>query len=437
MLRVLLLALTLAAPAWFWLKQGNLAAAMVLLLLALVQVLALVHYVDASNRELARFFDSVRYADFTRKMAPPFGDSGFHELNAALNDVVEQIRQYREEKEEQYRYLQTIVQHIGIGLIVFDDTGKVDLVNNAARRILNMSNIRDISKLRKLDPGLAERITGLAHGQRTILKIRINEQLQQMMMFVTDFVMRGSNYRLISFQNIQSELEEKELEAWQSLIRVLTHEIMNSITPISSLAATANSLLETRIAERPEEDENLEDVSQAVRTIEGRSKGLLHFVENYRQLTRIPKPDYKILPVSDVFDNVLQLFKYEMGQQNIRYTTEINPEALEITADPDLVQQVMINLVKNAVEAAAGQANGRIRLTAFLDAWGKPVIEIRDNGAGIAPEVIDNIFIPFFTTKANGSGIGLSLCRQIMRVHGGGITARSSGGETVFQLRWG
>ncbi len=436
-LRILFLTLTLLALVWTLQNTNVIGIPVIFLLIAIWQVISLVRFVDYTNTELARFFEAIRYSDFTRNMTPRLKGAGFRELNTALNGVVAQIKQNREEKEEQYRYLQTIVQHIGIGLIVFDDTGKVDLVNNAARRILNMSNIRSIEKLKSFDTGLADRITSLSHGERAILKIRVNDELQQMMIFVTDFVMRHRNFRLISFQNIQSELEEKELEAWQSLIRVLTHEIMNSITPISSLASTANSLLNNRAEKEPAEtDETLTDVGHAVQTIENRSKGLLNFVENYRKLTKIPKPNYKILPISGLFNTAQLLFKAEMESRNITCEVNIDPDQLEITADPDLIEQVLINLVKNAIEAVNSSPNGQLRLSAYLDRYGKPCLEIADNGPGINKDVIDNIFIPFFTTKASGSGIGLSLSRQIMRVHGGSITARSGNRETVFTLRF-
>jgi signal transduction histidine kinase len=236
-------------------------------------------------------------------------------------------------------------------------------------------------------------------------------------------------------QNIQSELEEQEMEAWQKLIRVLTHEIMNSITPISSLASTVRGMIPEQGGE--EDSETLSDVHMALETIESRSQGLLHFVETYRELTRIPKPDFKIFAVSELFSHIVQLMNTDLEEKNIVLQVAIAPETLELTADPDLVEQVLINLLRNASQALTGRENARIDLTAQLDRRGRVVIRVRDNGPGILAEVQERIFIPFFTTKREGSGIGLSLSRQIMRVHRGTISVQSElNKKTVFTLRF-
>jgi signal transduction histidine kinase len=244
---------------------------------------------------------------------------------------------------------------------------------------------------------------------------------------------------LVAMQNIQFELEEEEMKSWQNLIRVLTHEIMNSITPIASLASTAFGLLkDNQECEVPETvNEVMGDVREAVDTIEKRSKGLLTFIENYRKLTRIPKPDFKIVPVKDLFERVEQLIKDQIELKSIRFATQIDPESLTITADAGLIEQVLINLCKNAVEAVDGGIRPKIKLKAETDGRGNSVIKVVDNGKGISEEVAEKIFIPFFTTKQQGSGIGLSLSRQIMRQHKGTLRVSSMPNErTVFKLRF-
>ncbi|MBN2412937.1 GHKL domain-containing protein [candidate division KSB1 bacterium] len=425
---------------YIWFNSDYKGALFVLAAVIIWQVYSLFHLIDTTNFELAQFFQAVKYSDFTRFFSGKVKGKSYSELYRAFNDVMDHIEQSREEKEEQYRYMQTIVQHIGIGLIVFDGSGSVDLVNNAARRILNITAIRNIHKLEKIDPSLVKRITSLKHGDRDIFKLKINDELQQMMIFVTDFIMHRKNYRLISFQNIQSELEEKELDAWQKLIRVLTHEIMNSITPISSLASTANELLAGhpgQFSKNPHCDEVIQDIGNAIETIEKRSKGLLHFVENYRKLIRIPKPEYQMFGIRDLFDRIELLFQKQLTENSVVFQKKIDPPNLELMADPDLVEQVLINLVKNALEAVQNINGATIELNAGLDNYSKPVIRISDNGVGIRKDILDNIFIPFFTTKSNGSGIGLSLSRQIMRLHGGTISVKSDEASgTVFQLRF-
>jgi signal transduction histidine kinase len=251
------------------------------------------------------------------------------------------------------------------------------------------------------------------------------------------FVLRGKQLTLVSLNDIRGELEEKEMESWQNLIRVLTHEIMNSITPIASLASTAEHLLESTASQPGTPDpETLGDIRGAVRTIEQRSRGLLHFVENYRRLTRIPKPQFRIFPVSEIFERVERLMNGRIENTGISLETVIETGGMELTADPDLLEQVLINLVQNSVQALAGVPHGKISLRAGIDDRGRALIQVRDNGPGIMEDVLAKIFIPFFTTKRDGSGIGLSISRQIMRLHRGTITVRSEPGvETVFTLR--
>ncbi len=254
-----------------------------------------------------------------------------------------------------------------------------------------------------------------------------------MVIHATVFHLHEDKYTLVSIQNIHLELEEKEMEAWQNLICVLTHEIMNSITPITSLAATTNYLLTAGDLDTADAD----DVRQAVQTIQHRSEGLLHFVQNYRKLTRIPAPNFQIFPVAELFDRLQQLMHSQIDAAGAQLHLSVDPPGLELTADPELVEQVLINLLVNAAHALEGRAAGRIELTAHLDGRGHVLVEVADNGPGIVAEAMDKIFIPFFTTKQDGSGIGLSLSRQIMRLHRGNISVQSEPGEkTVFTLRF-
>ena len=249
--------------------------------------------------------------------------------------------------------------------------------------------------------------------------------------------LREQRYTLVSLQNIRSELEEKEMEAWQKLIRVLTHEIMNSVTPISSLASTAAGMLDHRDNPDQQPAEMSDDLKGALHTIEKRSQGLLHFVDAYRSLTLIPKPRFRIISIADLFRHVEQLFRAELSSNRVAFTANADPDTLELNADPELIEQVLINLIKNSLHAVQEKDQRSIALSARLDRGGSISVEVADNGSGISKEVQEKIFVPFFTTKQNGSGIGLSLSRQIMRMHGGTITCRSQEGEgAVFVLRF-
>jgi len=251
--------------------------------------------------------------------------------------------------------------------------------------------------------------------------------------------MRGDDYILVSLQNISSELDEKEIESWQKLIRVLTHEITNSITPISSLAATVREMLleedKDKLLLKALDDEDLEGVQGAIVTIQNRSQGLLNFVEVYRNLTRIPKPNFRYYKVSEIFERTERLLKPKMNELGISCANKVFPPDLMVTADPDLIDQVVINMILNAMDAVKGKEGGEISILSTVNNKNRVVIDIKDNGAGIKPDIMDKIFMPFFTSKKHGSGIGLSLSRQIMHLHKGSITVKSKPGEgTVFTL---
>ena len=406
----------------------HLAVPIVVGLVLLYQLYALVHYVERTNRDLTRFLDAIRYADFSQTFVTGGLGSSFDELKTAFNEVLDAFRQARAEKEEQARYLQTVVQHIGVGLIVFDNAGAVSLINNAATRLLGVPRLGHIADLNRVNPILTTTLQNLGPGGRDLVSL---EEVR-LALHASVFRLSDHTHTLVVFHDIGPDLDEKEMEAWQNLIRVLTHEIMNSITPIASLAATADGMLKDDALDA----ESTEDIRTAVSTIQRRSEGLLHFVEAYRDLTRVPAPSFEIVSIAELFARVEQLMRPQFAESTVELHTEVNPPSLELTADPEQVEQILINLLRNALEATAGRAGARVDLTAHL-AHDKVVVEVADNGPGIVEEALGKVFIPFFTTKPDGSGIGLSLCRQIMRLHRGSISARSEPGvRTVFALRF-
>jgi signal transduction histidine kinase len=401
-------------------------------------LISLFKYIDRSNRGLARFLQAVRYHDFSLSAGIDGLGGSFTDLNAAFREISGQFQRAREEKEEQYRYLQTVVQHIGVGLMTVQADGGIDLFNHAAKRLLRVSHLRHIADLPPMFQQLRDEIDRLRPGEKSLLKLDFPDEELHLSVSTTEFKLRGQLYKLISLQNIQVELEEKEAEAWQSLTRVLTHEIMNSLTPIASLAATAASLLPAvkNEGEGPDSTRN-QDVAEALQTIDRRSHGLMRFVHAYRSMALIPKPQFKIFPVAGMFQRMEKLLQDKLTRQGIDFCAEVEPPTLEMTADPDLTEQVLINLLLNAMEALGGVDQPRIHLSSRMNERGLVVIQVSDNGPGIDPEAREKIFIPFFTTKKEGSGIGLSFSRQVMRLHHGVIAVQSQpGAGTVFTLRF-
>ncbi len=437
--RVLLLSGTICLLVYLSFKTDFMAAILFLGLIAAYEMFALIRYVTKSNRDLARFLQSIKYSDFSQSFNNNLKNSGFEELHAAFTEVIKEFQRAKLEKEEHLRFLQTIVDHVGIGLIAFNPTGEVELLNNAAKKLFKIPRLGNIRDLTGVSPKLAQKLLGLSPGGNDLVKFQQEDNLLQLSMYATGFVLHQKQLMLVAMQNIQNELEEEEMKSWQNLIRVLTHEIMNSITPIASLSSTAYGLLKNgHECEVPDSlNETIDDVRHAVNTIEKRSKGLLTFIENYRELTRIPKPEFKMVKIRDLFERVEYLMKDQVEICSINFNTQIDPESLEITADPALIEQVLINLCKNALEAVNGVSCPKIKLKAATDDVGNPVIKVIDNGKGISAEVAEKIFIPFFTTKQQGSGIGLSLSKQIIRLHKGTIGVTSTpNGKTVFKLRF-
>ncbi|MEE8377865.1 MAG: ATP-binding protein [Candidatus Aminicenantaceae bacterium] len=440
-LRVIALSTTLALFFFLLFKTTLHAALFILGVVILYQSYALIHYVEKTNRDLTRFFQSIKFSDFSQSFKDSGQGKSFANLRLAFNEVLDAFRKARSEKEEHYRYLQTIVQHVGIGLIAFQPDGNVTLINTAAKRLLNVASLKNIISLESWSPPLVKALFKLKPREKTQIRIDDNNELLQLALYATEFKLRDHTYKLVSIQNIYTELEEKEIDAWQKLIRVLTHEIMNSITPISSLASTINELIKDStnlsFAQKPEDGETLTDICEAAETIQKRSEGLLHFVDGYRNLTLIQKPNFQIFPIKELFNRASKLIQINLKEKNIKLEIKIEPKTLELAADPELIEQALINLLLNALHAVEGRKNAKIILLAQLDGRSKTIIQVKDNGYGISKENMDKVFIPFYSTKEGGSGVGLSLSRQIMRMHNGTINVQSElDVKTTITLRF-
>ncbi len=441
--RVLFLAATWILLAFLIFNMDFIFVPLALALFGIYQVFSLIHFTEKTNRDLSRFFLSIQYDDTSQGFTSKGLGASFSELKDAFSEVIRKLQETRSEKEVQARYLKTIIQHVGIGLLTYKPDGTVDLVNNAAKKLLRVTSLKDINSLKEACPDLVDTFLNLKHGDRKLVKLDREGETWHLSIFAHTFVLREDEYILVSIQNIHEELEEKEMEAWQNLIRVLTHEIMNSITPISSMAATLLDMLGTDreddgLVRKDIASDELQDMADALKTIHRRSQGLNKFVGTYRNLTLIPKPKFGLLSLEEFFSRVDRLMEQKLTDHGISFKWSVDPETLELTADPDLIEQVMINLLLNAIDAVIGRENPQITLSAFLGPEGRVIITLEDNGVGIVEEAASKIFIPFFTTKKQGSGIGLSLSRQILRLHHATIRVKSTPDEgSIFTLRFG
>jgi two-component system, NtrC family, nitrogen regulation sensor histidine kinase NtrY len=410
-------------------------------ILILFQIFSLLRYVDRTNRELASFLESIRFAEFTRTFKIEGMGSSFDELNRAFNAVIKDFQQVRSEKEEHFHYLQSIVQNIDVSIIAFSQDGNVELINKAAKKLFQVANIKNIKMLESLSPALVDILLHLKPADTKLVKVQDEDDILQLAINASELKIKDKIIILATIKNIQNVLEEQETEAWQKLIRVLTHEIMNSITPIASLSSTLDIMLKDLSQEGSSDGipildkDSSEEIKRALQTINKRSTGLLHFVNTYRNLTKIPKPNFRISALKTLFYNISQILDEDLKRHQIEFVVSLEPDDLEFSADEQLIEQVLINLIKNSMHALENKPLGKIELKGFTNKRGRVTIQVTDNGQGILPEVMDKIFIPFFTTKPSGSGIGLSLSKQILRLHNGSITAHSvPEKETTFTL---
>ena len=432
-LRILLLTITLLLIFSFYRESAYRISTIILGVLFVAQVIFLIRFTEQTNRKLARFFSSIRNSDFMGSFMDDGLGKSFDELNREFNEAIDAFKKTKTEKEENFNYLLTVIQHVSIGVLVFTRNGKVDVYNNAVKSLLQVKHLRNIRQLANISEELSTTLLEAKPGEKKLVKIFVGNELLQLSIHSTGFLMHGEEYLLVSLQDIHPELEQKEVESWQMLIRVLTHEIMNSITPISSLASTVQDILKNFQEEKKslseDEAEDMENITSAISTIERRSKGLLSFVDLYRNLTRIPKPHFRYFPIAKLFQRTLELMEPKFENLNIQISTKIFPGDLKLLADPDLMDQVLINLLLNAVDAVKEKGSRQISLMASVNLNNRTLIEITDNGSGINQDIMDKIFMPFFTSKKNGSGIGLSLSRQIMQMHKGSLSVRSAPGK--------
>jgi nitrogen fixation/metabolism regulation signal transduction histidine kinase len=438
--RVILLGLTILLFFYSIYEFDLLIAPVIVAVIIVFQVASLIRFLDKTNRELTSFLQSIRFAEFQSSFQIEGMGGTFNELNKAFNEVMQDFQKVRAEKEESFHYLQTIVQNIDVSVIAYSADGNIELINKTAKKLFQMASLRNIKALEPLSTELVHTLLTIKPGENKLVKVQYEDDFLQLAIYGSTIKVKDKLIYLVTIKDIQNVLEEQETEAWQKLIRVLTHEIMNSITPIASLSSTLDLMLKGMVGENTGSNlsidrESAGEIQEALQTINKRSTGLLHFVNTYRNLTRIPKPDFKLCGVKELYENIVKLMEEEIKHNGIDFYVKVEPESLEFTADDKLIEQVLINLLKNAIHALNGQKDAHIQLLAFMNKRGRITLQVIDNGPGILKDVLDKIFIPFFTTKPSGSGIGLSLSKQILRLHNATITAHSEPGvETVFTM---
>ncbi|SIT84056.1 sensor histidine kinase [Pontibacter indicus] len=438
--RVALLLVTLSIPA-FVVMQGWPEALVFWLPVFMFQVVDLLRFLRKTQTEFNQFIESVHYRDFSRHFDEQHVYTQLQPLRRGFNEINSTFKTITLEKETQYHNLQKVMELVETGILSYNvENGEVVLMNESLRKLLHVPFMKTIHYLSKRDKELYEAILALEPGHTRIATAHtthFEKHTTKVLLSATALQNEGIRYKLVAFQNVNEALDETESQAWQKLLNVLTHEIMNSVAPISSLADTLkNRLQETQPTGITSED--LEDLEIGISTIKQRSEGLLRFAETYRNLNRITKLNLDTVHVKDLFANLQRLMLPTLAQKCIKLELHLASPYLTLHADAALLDQVLINLLVNAMEAVKTVPVPQITLSAYTSPDDKTVIRVEDNGIGMTQEVQEKIFIPFFSTRKQGSGIGLSLCKQIVLLHRGTIQVQSAPGEgTTFMLRFG
>jgi nitrogen fixation/metabolism regulation signal transduction histidine kinase len=439
-LRVLLLVVMIFAFAFVFGRADMVINHIIIASVIIVQIIEMIHFVNRTNRELARLFNSVVNHDFAITFRDGNYGKSFKELESSLNAMVESYRAVKIEREAQYHLLQRLVTNINIAIIAVQNNAEISIINPAAEKLIGETGVKSWKVLERLKPSFTQLIEEIGDNGRKLAEWKIGGESKMLSIDVSTNLLLDLPHRLIITQDINQEIEQKEIEAWHKLIRILTHEIMNSVTPISSLTETIQSMLRNKdgiLRKAPElNDEVISDIEFSLRTIQKRSEGLLEFVETYRTLSKIPKPILAPVEIRSLLASVEQLMREEMSKNKILFNVKVNTSREVVPMDSILVEQVLINLIRNSAHALGGRPEPRIVISAY-DAEGSLMIEVYDNGCGITDKVLGHIFVPFFSTRQEGSGIGLSLSKQIMSSHGGNITVKSIPQvETRFFLKF-
>jgi two-component system, NtrC family, nitrogen regulation sensor histidine kinase NtrY len=440
-LRVCALTLTIALLSWMVLNTQWYVTLALTAGAVLGQIAMLIHYATQSSRAVARFLNSLAFDDTSPTFSATQHDDAFHDLSVAMTRVLDQLRAGRVEREEQAQYLQVLIAHVPVALLTVDHDGTVQLLNTAARKLFDGS-CGNASEFLRYGEAFASGIESLAPGESLIIQMERGSGALQLKAAATGLAIRGTRRRLISLQNIGTELTTQELAAWETVIRVVAHEVMNSLTPISSLAATARGLMHDVLTRIPPDDVNsaaLADAREALDIMAQRSEGLMRFVQNHRRVTRRIVAKRELVPLARALARLRWLLATELESRNIELTLSVEPEALELSIDPELLDQILLNLARNSMEALReqGAGLGRIAVSAHREQDNRVVIAFTDNGPGIAEELRQKVFVPFFTTKRQGSGVGLTLVRQIVALHGGSVDiAATPGGGATVRLRF-
>lgn len=425
--RIILLSITSIGMAFFYFQQRYILAAFLLIILV-VQTYLLIQYINQTNRKIAYFFDAIKNEDFTLRFPEKLSVKSLEELNHSLNMLNAMIQDMHLKKQAQEQYYQEIIKQADIGILTFNKKGHILFANRKIEELFDYKPLNHIKQLSQVDAKLYALFAELKPFERKLIQLTNEREKQQIAIKSTATTMNNEDLILVVAQDIHQELDEKETDSWVRLIRVLTHEIMNTITPITSISESVLKYYKTNKGLIPIEEyteDHIKNTAKGLEVIKEQGSDLMEFVQSYRSFLSLPKPDKSLVSANRLLEKIKILMSQENEYQHISFVIEINPNDLELFIDEKQISQILINLTKNAFQSLGNQEDGTIKITAGISKDNKKYISVWDNGPGIPEELIEEIFVPFFTTKNTGTGIGLSLSKQIMHLHGGSMSVLS------------
>lgn len=433
---LLLLSLTFVLVRTDWIFTPT-----VIVILTIVSIVNLINFIEKTNRDFTYFLNAILHQDFLSAIPAKQGGKSFDDLADAYDLIIQSFRRITYQKEEHLKLVEAVVDTLQVGIVCFDEDGHVSVSNSAVKKLFGITNIHHINGLNHVDPFIFSCAKKLEPGEQQLLPAKIKGEMVQLSVSKNAFSIGEIKYQLLSFQNIRDALDEKETDAWQKLIRVLSHEIMNSATPILSLSESIKNMFKPDqgskgLVEIVDQDDR-EDLVKSIDAIHVRSKGLIKFVDSYRDISYIAEPKKEEIDVVEIMGNVLLSLVSRFQTVGVVLVKSFNNSPRKIFIDPSQLEQVLINLLGNAIEELEGKEAPKIEISIFRNEKQKDCIEIKDNGSGISADNIENIFMPFYTTKKMGTGVGLSISRQIMFMNRGSLVVESTLGEgCVFRLEF-
>ena len=440
-IRIILLMVLCIIGTVYILKAGLDIYFILIVFVAIMLSFNLIRYFNRSNAELSLFLSSIINEDSSLVFDEDTGNKSYNLLHKSINRLNEQIRDARMSIIVQEKFYQAVVENSSSGLIAFDEKGIIKLANTKARELLGITQLHNIRQLQRVNSRLIDAIKNIKTGSKRLLNIIINDSAVHLSLTAVGIKLQDEYVKVVAINDISHEIDKQEIESWQKLIRILNHEIMNSVAPITSLSSTISGFFRKDGKQKKAaslDEKIIGNTLKGLAVIEEHGKGLINFVDSYRSLTKLPELKPEELYIKDIFENVIilaaSLIEEKYRGTKISITSSVDPDNLVFCADENLFTRVLFNMVKNSIEAMLDTKNPKITLEAGLTTTGKNIIKINDNGQGMNEELIERIFIPFFTTRENGTGIGLSLSRQIINMHKGSIAVKSSPGKGTTMI---